>query len=91
MLGSPPLPAYLPGAGRAWAPRPPLFAAGDSLNARHPPKPSLSPSVPHPICLCRPHHCQAHKSWVLVVAWSPDAQWLASGDMDGVIHVWEPK
>ncbi len=34
---------------------------------------------------------QGHKNWVLVVAWSPDAQWVASGDMNGVVHLWDPK
>jgi WD40 repeat protein len=28
---------------------------------------------------------------VLVVAWSPDAQVIASGDMDGSILLWDPK
>jgi ribosome assembly protein 4 len=28
---------------------------------------------------------------VLVVAWSPDAQMIASGDMDGSILLWDPK
>jgi ribosome assembly protein 4 len=28
---------------------------------------------------------------VLVVAWSPDAAVIASGDMDGSILLWDPK
>jgi WD40 repeat protein len=34
---------------------------------------------------------QGHRNWVLVVAWSPDAQMIASGDMDGSILLWDPK
>lgn len=33
---------------------------------------------------------QGHKNWVLCVAWSPDAQMLATGGMDGVLWLWEP-
>ncbi len=44
-----------------------------------------------PAPLPRPGASQAHKNWVLVVAWSPDAQYVASGDMDGTIHLWDPK
>lgn len=33
---------------------------------------------------------QGHRSWVLVVAWSPDAKCIASGDMDGTILLWDP-
>ena len=28
---------------------------------------------------------------VLVVAWSPDAKWVASGDMNGMIWLWDPE
>ena len=34
---------------------------------------------------------QGHRSWVLAVAWSPDAKILASGDMDGAINLWDPE
>ena len=33
---------------------------------------------------------QGHKNWVLVVAWSPDGQFIASGDMNGDIWLWDP-
>lgn len=33
---------------------------------------------------------QGHKNWVLCLAWSPDAQILASGGMDGSIWLWNP-
>ena len=31
----------------------------------------------------------AHATWVMVVAWAPDAGTLVSGDKAGVIHVWD--
>ncbi|KAL4854040.1 Notchless protein [Chlorella vulgaris] len=34
--------------------------------------------------------CNGHASWVLVVAWSPDAAVVASGDHDGGLWLWEP-
>lgn len=34
--------------------------------------------------------CNGHVSWVLVVAWSPDAAVVASGDHDGGLWLWEP-
>jgi hypothetical protein len=34
---------------------------------------------------------QGHKNWVLVVAWSPDGKFIASGDMDGQVWLWDPK
>ena len=34
---------------------------------------------------------QGHKSWVLCIAWSPDAKSVASGDEKGGIHLWDPK
>ena len=33
---------------------------------------------------------QGHKNWVLVVSWSPDAALLVTGDMDGLIWLWDP-
>ena len=35
--------------------------------------------------------CEGHKNWVLIVAWSPNAQLLASGSMDNTIRLWDPK
>lgn len=32
-----------------------------------------------------------HDSWVLCLSWSPDGKYLASGDMDGRICIWEGK
>jgi WD40 repeat protein len=32
---------------------------------------------------------QGHRNWVLVVAWSPDAAVVATGDMDGQIWLWD--
>ena len=33
---------------------------------------------------------QGHKAWVLCVAWSPDAAQIATGDMAGVLWLWNP-
>ena len=33
---------------------------------------------------------QGHKAWVLCVAWSPDAAQIATGDMAGVLWLWDP-
>lgn len=32
-----------------------------------------------------------HKNWVLCVAWSPDAQIIATGSMDNTIRIWDPE
>jgi hypothetical protein len=32
---------------------------------------------------------QAHRNWVLVVSWSPDATMIATGDMNGDIWLWD--
>ncbi|KAG1659389.1 hypothetical protein FOA52_004389 [Chlamydomonas sp. UWO 241] len=37
------------------------------------------------------HECKGHRNWVLVVAWSPDASMIVSGDMDGALWLWNPK
>lgn len=34
--------------------------------------------------------CRGHKNWVLCLAWSPDAKYVASGDMDGDLWLWDP-
>ena len=34
---------------------------------------------------------EAHKTWVMVVAWSCDALQVASGDKSGLVHVWDAK
>lgn len=33
---------------------------------------------------------QGHKHWVLAVSWSPDGRYIATGDMDGVLWLWDP-
>lgn len=39
-----------------------------------------------------PHFtCNDHRHWVLAVAWSPDAEKVASGCKNGEINVWSPK
>jgi len=35
--------------------------------------------------------CKGHTNWVLVIAFSPDGNSIASGGMDGDIRVWDPK
>lgn len=42
------------------------------------------------IVACNQFSTQGHRSWVLVVSWSPDGQFIASGDMDGNILLWSP-
>lgn len=37
------------------------------------------------------HMLKGHKSWVLCVAWSPDAKLIATGSMDNTIRLWDPK
>ena len=32
-----------------------------------------------------------HKNWVLCVAWSPDAQVIATGSMDNTLRLWDPE
>lgn len=34
---------------------------------------------------------QGHRSWVLCVSWSPDAQMVVTGGMDGALWLWDPK
>ena len=34
---------------------------------------------------------QGHKNWVLCLAWSPDGEMVASGGMEGVLWLWDPK
>ncbi len=34
---------------------------------------------------------QGHRSWVLCVSWSPDAQMIVTGGMDGALWLWDPK
>ena len=31
-----------------------------------------------------------HKDWVLCVAWSPDAQVIATGSKDSTLRLWDP-
>ena len=40
---------------------------------------------------CQQCLLQGHKNWVLCVAWSPDAQMVASGGMDNCIWLWDPQ
>ncbi|CAL2035014.1 unnamed protein product [Caenorhabditis brenneri] len=37
------------------------------------------------------HTCKAHKSWVLCIAWSPDATKIASACKNGEICIWNAK
>jgi len=34
---------------------------------------------------------KGHTSWVLCVAWSPDAKLIATGSMDNTVRLWDPK
>ena len=37
------------------------------------------------------HTLKGHTSWVLCVAWSPDAKFIATGSMDNTVRLWDPK
>lgn len=37
------------------------------------------------------HTLKGHTSWVLCVAWSPDAKYIATGSMDNTVRLWDPK
>ena len=37
------------------------------------------------------HILKGHKSWVLVVSWSPDDSLLATGSMDNNVRLWDPR
>jgi ribosome assembly protein 4 len=34
--------------------------------------------------------CKGHDNWVLVISFSPNGKYIASGDMDGNIFIWDP-
>lgn len=37
------------------------------------------------------HTLKGHRSWVLAVAWSPDAKLIATGGNDSQVRLWDPK